>query len=287
MKVDRYKRWLKYHVFGVEVSRKYTYFRANKRWPNLSNPQWFSEKVLRRIFRTNDPRFTVLADKVKVRDFVNDKVGKEVLIPQLGIYDHIKPEDIQSLNEERVVLKNNHDSGSCVIVNPDKDDLESICTKLNENSKKPFGISSGEYWYQYIEPKIIAEKFIGDEKGTPPSDYRFHMFNQGNGNFEVVFSINYYEDNNRTVTFYDENLTVLPFSVKNRPNNKVPRNKTPEIEKALDVAKTLAADFDYVRVDLYITQGKVYFGELTFSPNGGNAVITPDEYEIWMGNLWK
>ena len=37
----------------------------------------------------------------------------------------------------------------------------------------------------------------------------------------------------------------------------------------IEIAKILSADFDFVRVDLYEHNDKVYFGELTFSPWGG------------------
>ena len=35
------------------------------------------------------------------------------------------------------------------------------------------------------------------------------------------------------------------------------------------IAKILSKDFKFVRVDLYDINGKVYFGELTFSPTNG------------------
>lgn len=37
----------------------------------------------------------------------------------------------------------------------------------------------------------------------------------------------------------------------------------------LDIAQKLSANFPIVRVDLYEVDGKVYFGELTFTPLGG------------------
>ena len=34
----------------------------------------------------------------------------------------------------------------------------------------------------------------------------------------------------------------------------------------LNISRVLSAGFDFVRVDLYEVAGKVWFGELTFSP---------------------
>lgn len=37
----------------------------------------------------------------------------------------------------------------------------------------------------------------------------------------------------------------------------------------IDVAEKLAKDFIYARIDLYEIKGKIYFGEITLSPNSG------------------
>ena len=39
------------------------------------------------------------------------------------------------------------------------------------------------------------------------------------------------------------------------------------------IAKTLASDFKFVRVDLYYINGQVKFGELTFSPCSGKLLF--------------
>lgn len=37
-------------------------------------------------------------------------------------------------------------------------------------------------------------------------------------------------------------------------------------QKLLSVAEKLSQDFPYVRVDLYVANNQIYFGELTFRP---------------------
>jgi hypothetical protein len=41
------------------------------------------------------------------------------------------------------------------------------------------------------------------------------------------------------------------------------------LEKMLEIAKILSAGHKYVRVDLYLVDKKIYFGELTFTPGCG------------------
>lgn len=45
--------------------------------------------------------------------------------------------------------------------------------------------------------------------------------------------------------------------------------KPNELEKALEYAEFLAKDFPVVRVDFFIEEGGIYFGELTFTPSAG------------------
>ena len=52
------------------------------------------------------------------------------------------------------------------------------------------------------------------------------------------------------------------------------------IEKMFEIASILSKNQPFVRVDLYNVDGKIYFGELTFYPDGGvdpNILLSTDE----------
>lgn len=55
----------------------------------------------------------------------------------------------------------------------------------------------------------------------------------------------------------------------------------------LELAEVLSQDFSHVRVDLYNVDGKIYFGEMTFTSTGGYRLIYPEKYNYMLGNLWK
>ena len=55
----------------------------------------------------------------------------------------------------------------------------------------------------------------------------------------------------------------------------------------IEVVKKLAEDFDYVRVDLYNLNGKIYFGELTFTHGAALEKFYPNKYDKQWGNYWK
>ena len=53
----------------------------------------------------------------------------------------------------------------------------------------------------------------------------------------------------------------------------------------LEVASKLSAGFPILRVDLYEVNGKVYFGELTFTSQSGCMNYYSQQYLNEMGNL--
>lgn len=54
---------------------------------------------------------------------------------------------------------------------------------------------------------------------------------------------------------------------KGHNDNDIPKPKN--LNKMIEYAEILSRDFKFVRVDLYDTGDKVFFGELTFTPHGG------------------
>ena len=53
------------------------------------------------------------------------------------------------------------------------------------------------------------------------------------------------------------------------------------------IAKILSQGFSHVRVDLYEINGKVYFGEMTFTNASGLEKIEPYEMDLYLGDQWK
>ena len=51
----------------------------------------------------------------------------------------------------------------------------------------------------------------------------------------------------------------------------------------LELAKKLAKDFLFVRVDFYNVNNTIYFGELTFNSGGGVELPYPAEYDLKIG----
>ncbi len=67
--------------------------------------------------------------------------------------------------------------------------------------------------------------------------------------------------------------------------NNVIDKKPDKYDEMLILAETLAKEFPFMRVDLYYTNNKIYFCELTFTPNNGMGRIKPVEKDIEYANL--
>ena len=66
--------------------------------------------------------------------------------------------------------------------------------------------------------------------------------------------------------------------------SEVPFNKPSSLNRMLEVASVLSEGFPQVRVDLYEVDGKIYFGELTFTSNFGMMEFYTDDYLTYLGS---
>ncbi len=129
------------------------------------------------------------------------------------------------------------------------------------------------------------EKYIGDG-GFGAVDYKFHMFNKKNGNFEYVLQVIYNRKETRALSmlFYVNNLKNCFHKI--RDTGMDISGELPLLEQALELSKVLARNFDYVRVDWYIYQDVIFFGELTFTPGAGMVTGLENGLDQMMGDMW-
>ena len=75
----------------------------------------------------------------------------------------------------------------------------------------------------------------------------------------------------------------LPFT-NGHPNAEVPPLKPVCFEEMKEIAAKLSKGIPHVRVDLYEVNGKVYFGEMTYSHWGGMTPFEPEEWDYKLGS---
>ena len=89
---------------------------------HLDNPQSYNEKLQWLKLYDRRPEYTMMVDKYAVKDYVEGIIGKEHIIPTLGVWNSFEDIDFNSLPDQ-FVLKCTHDSGGLVIVT-DKSQLD-------------------------------------------------------------------------------------------------------------------------------------------------------------------
>lgn len=221
------------------------------RYPRLSNPATFNEKILQRNLRP-DPRYVRLTDKLTVREYVASKLGEEHVVPLIAAPDAFTREVFDSL-PDAFVMKANHGSTFVEIV---RNKSETTFEKLQQLAER--WLSTSFYWvarerhYRRIKPRIFFEELLLDRNGHIPADFKIHCFNGHSGHpLMYILLISDRFGNNTHGDVFDEQWRRLDVMIGPYTRSPSPPPRPENLEAVLKTASILARDFDYVRVDLY------------------------------------
>lgn len=140
-------------------------------WPRLKAPQTFNEKIQWFKLYVRDPVIPKCADKYLVRDYIAKKIGKQYLVPLLGVFDSADEIDLNKLPSQ-FVLKPNHASGEVIICHDKTQmDWDAEKRKMAQWLRKNYYYQTGEWGYKDIKPKIICEELLPGDI----IDYRFFV----------------------------------------------------------------------------------------------------------------
>jgi hypothetical protein len=253
---------------------------------DLDNPRSLNEKI--QWLKINDRRDinTLLADKYKVRNYIKENFGEEYLIPLVYVTNN--PEDIkpENLPDNPIIVKCNHDSGHYQIIrDKSKIDWHKLQVDLKWWMSFNYYYLDREWQYKNMKPTIIVEKLLFDKNGKIPNDYKLHCIN---GRVEFVYvSVDREGKNKRNI--YDRDWKPVPFVFAGKDKIKKGNIRGEEIEPPvsyqvmLTFAEKIASLYDYVRVDFYDVDGKLFFGEVTHHHGGGFDQIRPLEWDYKLG----
>jgi len=252
--------------------------------PNIRRPRTFNEMLMHRKFVKPLPNSAMLADKWQVREFVRSRLGSHLLNDVLCVTDDPDKIEFDGLPNAFVIKMNNASSRTLLIFDKDKTDIASVREKLRHWLAQPFGYLSGETFYLDIKPLILVERLIGDGIHSP-DDYKFHVFHGRVAYVEVHEDRFNADQSKHTARFYDRDWKPQDFTNGEPLGPIAPR--PPTFATMVAAAECLAADIDYIRVDLYSTDERVIFGELTLVPAYGHAPFSPRDVDFHFGALWR
>lgn len=288
--VDVYKKWQKIEFKLIsEFSRisptlvsKIRYKRAFQRRLDLKTPKYFNEKLMWLKLKkyANNPLVRQCADKYAVREYIQQCGLGHIVNDLLGVWD--SPEDINwDALPNRFVMKCNHGAGyNLVCKDKSQFDIEQANQKLKKWLKEDYWTEYAEVQYKGIPKKIICEKYLEGKNDALPVDYKIYCFNG-----KPLYIGNFIERNMEEKFilrgYFDLDWNPSPIF---RYDMEVEKFTRPEcLEEMLSYAEILSKPFPFVRVDFYEVNGKVYFGELTFTPTGCTATYYSDEAYLQLG----
>ena len=265
--------WIMHKRFGVKYH-----------WMKISTPKGFSEKL--QWLKKHGPTDlkTKLADKYDVREWVKEKIGIEYLVDLLPLNKSGKmvTSDVNDIDFDQLpqefVLKLTKGSGFNIICKEKaKLNIQDTRKKLAQWLKIDNYLLSREPHYKG-QNKIICERML--EYNI--TDYKFFCF-AGIPTYVELFIDRF--GKHRKV-FYDMEWRKAGFTTANDPMDGEAVRPS-EFDEMVRIATKLSEGWPFVRVDLYVHGGKVYFGEMTFHPAGGYTPITPIEWEYRLGEKIK
>ena len=276
-----------YAVLPTTLKVKIGYFRCYKKWPNTSHPKTFNEKVLARIIHDRNELYPMFADKYLVRDFIQESIGCDVLIPLIAATE--KPIDLLEIQDwSNCVLKPNHGAGMVKIFDENPNfDLKKATIGLAETwLKQDFSKVCGEWHYSKIKPLVLFEKKI-TKNSEIPRDYKFHCFKQKNGSFNYVLQLVDGRFGEESRGYYNNSFEECIWH-HGAGKHGLTNDEQIFLPTMLEFNQKIlnAVDINYLRIDWYLVDGKIYFGELTLTPGAGRANEFGESLEKTMGDYW-
>lgn len=122
---------------------------------------------------------------------------------------------------------------------------------------------SRELNYRNLSPSVICEELIAD----PASVRDYKIFCYMGKPRAVQVDVERHSCHKRRM--YTTDWEALPFTY-NKPLAAVEK-KPAQLDDALAIASRLACGFEFIRVDVYMTQSRVYLGEMTSVPENAHG----------------
>lgn len=250
---------------------------------HIKHPVTFNEKLQWLKLFNRHPQYKMMVDKCAVKQYVGEVIGKEFIIPTIGVWDKFEEINLESLPNRFVLKTTNGGGGGGVVICRDKKsfDIKQAKNKLEYSLKTDIYRTTKEWPYKGMKRKIIAEQYLEDESGEL-HDFKFFCFNGKVYCFKLDFGrftehhANYYDPNGKLLPFGEAGLPPMPAKKLHIPKN---------LSSMVDIAEKLSQGIPFLRVDLYNVKGHVYFGELTFFPASGFGRFTSNEWDIKLGQM--
>lgn len=263
---------------------KIVYFLTFFKWLDLEHPETlltFNEKIQWLKMHNNTQLHTQMVDKYEVRSLIKEKLGTGYTFPLLGVWNDPDEIDFDMLPDP-FVLKPTHDSGSIIFCH-DKSHFNQNAArkKLRKALKRNYYWLGREAPYKNVKPRIIAEPLMVDESGVELKDYKLFCFD----GIVRMIQVHFDRFNKHHQNLYTPEWKLIDGYLSSYPSGRQEAVPRPYIlDDMVQKASMLSKGFPFVRVDFYIINNKLYFGEFTFHHAGGLARVYPRTFARQLGD---
>lgn len=258
-------------------------------WLSFKHPRTFNQKLQWLKVYDRKPLYTTMVDKYAVKDYIGGIIGKQYIIPTLGVWNHFDDINFNDLPKQFVLKTTHYGGGNGIVICRDKDKLDKQETRMKLERTLTMDIYKNyrEWPYKNVPHRIIAEELItppssDDKSDTQPlNDYKFFCFN---GKVRM-FKIDYGRFTEHHANYYDTDGRLLPFGEAALPPQDKPGLVPNNFRNMIQLAEKIAKGITFLRVDFYDVDGKIYFGEATFYPASGMGRFTDDKWDYKLGEM--
>jgi len=274
-----------WRVIGILPDRPYVrlkYLSLAGRLPNLDAPRLFSEKVQLRKLYDRNPLYPQMVDKHGAKALIAERAGPQYVVPTYWAGTDLSTIDWTTIPLP-AVAKPTHASGFGAFLH-NQSDIDALVA-ANPASRwlaVRYHRFNREWAYGQFKPLVIIEEML-IENGDAPDDFRFFVFDGRISHIEIRLRRNGkgYECN------YTEDWQRMEFDTGYYESYHEPFPRPEQLPEMIEVVKKIAADSDFMRVDLYVRGQDIFVGELTLYPGGGFQGCVADEYDEMLGGMWQ
>jgi hypothetical protein len=273
-------------------------------WP-VSVP----DKIRWKMVRDRRPLIGDFADKVEAKRYVTRVVGPEYAVPMLDVFDDAHEIATDGLPDE-FAIKVTHASKGMVFVRndaPPEAGLPEPGTPLDRCSVRPeafdvqrarevfagwlavpFGERDGEWAYSVHPPRVVVEPMLRTTSGQPIRDVDLFVIH---GRMAMIQVFEEHPDGWRASRYLRDGTHLAHVRARGyrswfKPPPTSPIPLPDALEEMIEVAERVAAETDFLRVDMLDLGDRFLVGELTNYPSAGMFTIEPVSFSRWLGAQW-
>lgn len=240
------------------------------RWPDPAFPMHRNDKYAwRKIFDRN-PLFTELSDKLKAKEYALQACA-DVRVAKTLWTGNAAADIPDELIKNNVVVKANNGSGRNIPIVAGRHDRAELERRANDWMRKPYGKRYAEWGYNGVEPNILVEEMLFDQGEPLANEYKFYV---SGGKVTYVFARQAGPDGHGRIDGAIDAGGKVHAGLHDCGILSEAFQTPAEFDRMSAIALKLSDGLDYVRCDLYLVDGEVYFSEMTFYAAGGFAWVS-------------